>query len=299
MGGEYHSLIMTNNLKTVGLLGFLGALVWLIAIALFPGSNGIWIGLVLAGGLNFFAYFFSDKMALKASRARPVEEHELPSVYAIVRRLAAQADMPMPRIYLIDQPQPNAFATGRNPHHAAVAVTSGIMQLMTEAELEGVLAHELAHVRNRDILISSIAAMLAAALSIFARMALWFGGGRDSRDNPLGAIGGLIALIVAPLAAMVIRMAISRSREYQADASGATITGQPLQLASALDKIGQASQRIPMDVNPAVSQLFISDPLKALQGGRGRRRSVSRWFSTHPPVEDRIQRLQDMYYKGP
>jgi heat shock protein HtpX len=298
-GAQYHSVIMTNNLKTVGMLAFLGALVWLIAIALFPGNGGIWIGFLLAGGMNFVAYFFSDKLALKASRARPVEEHELPAVYAIVRRLAAQADMPMPKIHLIDQPQPNAFATGRNPNHAAVAVTTGIMQIMTEQELEGVLAHELAHVRNRDILISSVAAMLAAALSIFARMALWFGGGRDSRDNPLGAIGGILALILAPIAAMIIRLAISRSREYQADASGATITGQPLQLASALNKIGQATARVPMDVNPAVSQLFIADPLKALDGRRNRGSSLARMFSTHPPIEDRIQRLQDMYYKGP
>lgn len=290
---------MTNNLKTVGLLAFLGALVWLIAIAVFGQGSGMWIGFLLAGGMNFVAYFFSDKLALRASRARPVEEHELPAVYAIVRRLTAQADMPMPRIHLIDQPQPNAFATGRNPNHAAVAVTSGILQLMTEEELEGVLAHELAHVRNRDILISSVAAMLAAALSIFARMALWFGAGRDNRDNPLGAIGGLLALIVAPIAAVIIRMAISRSREYQADASGAAITGQPLHLASALNKIGQASARIPMDVNPAVSQLFIADPLKALSGRRNRGNSLARMFSTHPPVEDRIRRLQEMYYRGP
>ncbi len=290
---------MTNNLKTVGLLGFLGALVWLIAIGVLGQSVGLWVGLILAGGINFFAYFFSHKMALKASRAKPVEEHELPTVYAIVRRLAAKAEMPMPSIHLIDQPQPNAFATGRNPANAAVAVTSGILEIMTDEELEGVLAHELAHVANRDILISTIAAMMAAALSIFARMALWFGGGRDSRGSPLGAIGGLLALILAPIAAMVIKMAISRSREFQADASGASITGQPLQLARALQKISQAGERIPMDVNPAVSQLFISDPTMALRGRQRRGGTMRKLFSTHPPVEERIQRLEDMYYRGP
>ncbi len=290
---------MTNNLKTVGLLGFLGALVWIIAIGVLGQSVGLWVGLILAGGMNFFAYFFSDKMALKASRAKLVEEHELPKVYAIVRRLAAKAEMPMPRIHLIDQPQPNAFATGRNPKHAAVAVTSGILEIMTDEELEGVLAHELAHVANRDILISTVAAMMAAALSIFARMALWFGGGRNSREGPLGAIGGLLALILAPIAAVIIKMAISRSREFQADASGASITGQPLQLARALEKISRAGDRIPMDVNPAVSQLFISDPTKALRGRQRRGGTMSKLFSTHPPVEERIQRLENMYYRGP
>ena len=290
---------MQNNLKTVGLLAFLSALVWLIGIGLFGGSNGFWIGLLFAVGLNFFAYFFSDKMALRASRAQPVEEHQLPNVYAMVRRLAQMADMPMPRIYYIDSPQPNAFATGRNPDHAAVAVTAGILQIMDDNELEGVLAHELSHVRNRDILISSVAAMLAAALSIFARMALWTGGGRD-RDNPFGGILTLVSLFVAPLAAMIIRMAISRSREYQADASGAALTGQPLHLASALAKIGQATARVPMQVDPAVSQLFIEDPLKAF-GNRDRRGggTLARMFATHPPMEDRVRRLEEMHYKGP
>ena len=170
-----------NNMKTVALLAFLSALVWGIFYS-YGGPNGLWIGLVLAVGINFFAYFFSDKMALAASRARPVEEHELPQVYSIVRSLAHRSEMPMPRIYVIDSPQPNAFATGRNPSHAAVAVTTGILGVLTTDELEGVLGHELSHVKNRDILISSIAAMLAAALSIFARMAFWFGGGgRDAR----------------------------------------------------------------------------------------------------------------------
>ncbi len=285
-----------NNLKTVALLGFLSALVWYLGWALFGGTGGFYIGLLFAVGLNFVAYFFSDKMALAASRARPVTEEELPQVYSIVRNLTTQAGMPMPRIYVIDSPQPNAFATGRNPKHAAVAVTTGILQILNYEELEGVLAHELAHVRNRDILISSIAAMLAAALSIFARMAFWFGGGRRSRDNPLGGIVALLSLILAPIAAMIIRLAISRAREYQADESGALLSGQPLALASALRKLEVGTSRIPMEVNPAVSQLFIADPLKALnrRGGGG----FSKLFSTHPPIEDRIRRLEQMVYGG-
>jgi heat shock protein HtpX len=277
-----------NNMKTVGLLAFLSALVWGVAYS-FGGTYGLWIGLVLAVGINLVAYFFSDKMALAASRARPVEEHELPQVYAIVRSLAARAEMPMPRIYLIDSPQPNAFATGRNPEHAAVAVTTGILPMLTNDELEGVLGHELSHVRNRDILISSIAAMLAAALSIFARMAFWFGGGSRDRNNPLGAVVGLVAIIVAPLAAMLIRLAISRTREYQADASGAELTGRPIMLASALEKISACAARIPMRVNPAVSQLYIENPLKAMRGN-----SLTKLLSTHPPMEDRVRRLQEM-----
>jgi heat shock protein HtpX len=276
-----------NNLKTVALLGFMSALVWGIAYT-WGGANGFWLGLVLAVGINFVAYFFSDKMALAASRAKPVEEHQLPQVYSIVRSLAARAEMPMPRIYVIESAQPNAFATGRNPKHAAVAVTTGILQTLSYDELEGVLGHELSHVQNRDILISSVAAMLAAALSIFARMAFWFGGDRD-RNNPLGAVVGILALILAPFAAMLIRMAISRTREYQADASGATLTGRPLMLASALQKISAGTARQPMNVNPAVSQLFIDNPLKAVRGG-----GFSKLFSTHPPVEDRVERLQEM-----
>jgi len=284
---------MTNNLKTVGLLALLTALVWGLGYT-FGGANGFWIGLIFAAVLNFFAYFFSDKMALAASRAKPVEEHQLPQVYSIVRNLAARADMPMPRIYAIDSPQPNAFATGRNPKHAAVAVTGGLLQSMNNDELEGVLAHELSHVQNRDILISSVAAMLAAALSIFARMAIFMGSGNDNRNNPLAAIAGLLSLIIAPIAAMIIRMAISRSREYQADASGAALTGRPIALASALAKLGAGTARIPMQVNPAVSQLFIEDPLKAFgrrsPGGGG----LMKLFQTHPPIEDRIERLQQM-----
>lgn len=285
-----------NNVKTAGLLAFMTILL-VIVVQAYGGSA--MTALIFAAIFNLGAYFFSDKLAIAASRAKPVEEHELPQVYGIVRRLALQAEMPMPRIYLMDSPQPNAFATGRNPKHAAVAVTTGILQVMTNEELEAVLAHELAHVRNRDILISSIAAMIAAALSMLARFAFFFGGGGRDRDNPMGAIGALVVLIVGPIAAMFIRFAISRAREYQADASGAALTGQPLHLASALHKIGQATERIPMQVNPAVSQLFIANPLKAFGSKRQGGGQLARLFSTHPPIEDRIKRLEEMAYGGP
>jgi heat shock protein HtpX len=276
-----------NNLKTVGLLAFMTTLLWLVAYALFP-EGGFVIGLLIAVGFNLLAYFFSDKLALAASRARPVTEEELPQVYAIVRRLALQKNMPEPRIYIIDSPQPNAFATGRSPKKAAVAVTAGILDLLTADELEGVLAHELAHVSNRDILISSIAAMIAAALTMLARMAFWFGGG-DNRESPLGAIGAIISLVVAPIAAMLIRLAISRTREFQADATGAETTGRPMMLASALEKISAGTARIPMNVNPATAQLFIDNPMKAVRGG-----GLMKLLSTHPPTEERIERLTMM-----
>jgi heat shock protein HtpX len=276
-----------NNLKTVGLLAFMTTLLWLVAYALFP-DGGFVIGLLIAVGFNLLAYFFSDKLALAASRARPVTEEELPQVYAIVRRLALQKNMPEPRIYIIDSPQPNAFATGRSPKKAAVAVTTGILEVLTVDELEGVLAHELAHVSNRDILISSIAAMIAAALTMLARMAFWFGGG-DNRGSPLGAIGAIISLVVAPIAAMLIRMAISRTREFQADATGAETTGRPMMLASALEKISAGTARIPMNVNPATAQLFIDNPMKAVRGG-----GLMKLLSTHPPTEERIERLTMM-----
>jgi heat shock protein HtpX len=276
-----------NNLKTVGLLAFMTTLLWLVAYALFP-EGGFVIGLLIAVGFNLLAYFFSDKIALAASRARPVTEEELPQVYAIVRRLALQKSMPEPRIYIIDSQQPNAFATGRSPKKAAVAVTAGILELLTVDELEGVLAHELAHVSNRDILISSIAAMIAAALTMLARMAFWFGGG-DNRESPLGAIGAIISLVVAPIAAMLIRLAISRTREFQADATGAETTGRPLMLASALEKISAGTARIPMNVNPATAQLFIDNPMKAVRG-----RGMMKLLSTHPPTEERIERLTMM-----
>lgn len=278
-----------NNAKTVGLLAVLTALLFWVTFTLFRGAqNGPGIAIGVAVLFNFAAYFFSDKIALAATRARPVTEEELPQFYAIMRRLTAGTNMPMPALYVIDSPQPNAFATGRSPNKAAVAVTTGILQVLDHDELEGVLAHELAHVRNRDILISSIAAMIGAAISILMRFAFWFGRG-DDRNNPLGAIGLLISLIVAPLAAMLIRFAISRTREFQADHTGAEITGRPLKLASALEKISAGTARIPMNVDPAHSQMFIDNPLKAVRGG-----GFLKLFSTHPPTDERIQRLLDM-----
>lgn len=274
-----------NNLKTVGLLAFMTALLAWVVYA-FGGGFGWMIAVIV--GFNLLAYFFSDKMALASTGARPVTEAELPQVYAMVRRLTMQMGMPEPGIYVIDSPQPNAFATGRSPKKAAVAVTTGILQTLDNNELEAVLGHELAHVQNRDILIGSIAAMIGAALSVVARMGFWFGGG-DNRNNPLGAIGAILSIIIAPIVAMLIQFAISRTREFQADKSGAEITGQPLQLASALAKISAGTSRVPMKVNEATSQLFIDNPLKAVRG-----RGMTKWFSTHPPVEERIERLHNM-----
>lgn len=263
------------------------------------GTSGATIALVIATLINFGMYFFSHKIALRSAKAQPVTEIELPNVYTIVRSLAQRENMPMPDIYLIQSPQPNAFATGRNPAHAAVAVTTGILELMDHNELEAVLAHELSHVRNRDILISTIAATVAVALSFLSRMALWGGMGRDRRDNPAGMIIGLVAMILAPIAAMVIQMAISRSREYEADRSGAAITGSPLALARALGKLEAGTAQIPMQVNPSTAQLFIADPLKAFGRGGGRGRGgamggLGKMFSTHPPIAERIERLTDM-----
>ncbi len=283
-----------NNLKTVGLLAALGAVIVLVGQTL-GGTNGAIIALGIAAVLNFGMYFFSDKMALKASRARPIEEGEMPQVTSIVSKLAQMENMPMPKLYYIDSPQPNAFATGRSPKHAAVAVTGGILELMTNEELEGVLAHELAHVRNRDILIGTIAATMAAALSIFARMAMWGAlGGRRNNNSPLGGIVALISIILAPLAAMIIKLAITRAREYQADRTGAGITGQPLALASALRKLEAGTSRIPMNVNPAVAPLYIADPLKAFGGKKDGGGKLRKLFATHPPISDRVARLEEM-----
>lgn len=274
-----------NNLKTVGLLAFMTALLALVVY--WMGGGFVWMIAVIVG-FNLLAYFFSDRLALASTGARPVSEEELPQVYGIVRRLAMQIDMPVPSIHVIDSPQPNAFATGRSPKKAAVAVTTGILQTLNNEELEAVLGHELAHVQNRDILVSSIAAMIGAALALIARFGFWFGGG-GNRNNPLGAIGAILMLIIAPVIAMLIRFAISRTREFQADKTGAEITGQPLQLASALQKISAGASRTPMRVNEATSQLFIENPLKGVKG-----RGMAKWFSTHPPVEERVERLQNM-----
>lgn len=281
-----------NNLKTAGLLGLLGAVFIAVGFAL-GGSGGATVALAFAVLFNGAMYFFSDKLALRSTRAIPVTEEQLPDVYRIVRTLAQHQNMPMPGIYFIESPQPNAFATGRNPQNAAVAVTRGILDLMNYQELEGVLAHELSHVRNRDILISSVAATIGAALSFITRMAFWTGLGGRSRDNgPLGAVGAILALIIGPLVAMLMQFAISRTREYQADRSGAEMTGSPLALASALRKLEMGTSRIPMQTNDAVAQLFIADPMKAL--GRNRRGGGRRAFSTHPPIDERVKRLEAM-----
>ena len=252
----------------------------------FGGQSGMTMALILALGINAFSYWFSDRIVLKMYRAREVNSAEAPELYEIVRRLAHKAGLPMPRVYVIEQPQPNAFATGRNPEHAAVAVTTGIMKLLGPEELEGVIGHELAHVKHRDILIGTVAATIAGAISYLAHIAQWamiFGGRDDDDGNPFAAI---VMMIVAPIAAMLIQMAISRSREYAADAGGARIAGKPRHLSSALRKLGSASQQIPMQAEPATAHMFIVNPLSG--------KSMARLFSTHPPMEERIARLEKM-----
>lgn len=282
--------MVVNTLKTAVLMAMLGGLLVLLGYW-FGGATMALIALGIAVVLNFGVYFFSDKLALRAARAVPVEELELPNVYSIVRSLAQRENMPMPAIYVIESPQPNAFATGRSPKHAAVAVTRGILELMNYQELEGVLAHELSHVKNRDILIATIAATLGAALTFLARIALWGGGGNRRNSGGIGIAITLVAWILAPLAAALIQFAISRSREFQADKSGAEMTGSPLVLASALEKLGAGTARIPMQVNPAVSQLFIADPMKAFSKDRKKAGTFAKLFSTHPPIEERVERL--------
>jgi heat shock protein HtpX len=256
------------------------------------GRQGMTIGLIMAVAMNGISYFFSDKIALRSSGAQPVSREELPRLYEVMERLATKAQLPMPKLYVIPQPAPNAFATGRNPSHASVAVTAGLMELMNDDELEGVIAHELSHVRNYDILITSIAATLAGAITWIASMGRWamiFGGFGGSRDNDRGG-GGLAALlmiIVAPFAALLIQLGISRQREFGADASGARMVGHPYGLISALEKLGAYNQRIPMDVSPATASLFIVAPLSARQVFTG-------LFSTHPPLSERIAVLRNM-----
>lgn len=253
------------------------------------GRNGMVIAFVLSVVFNFGTYFFSDKLALAMYRAQPVTREELPRAYDVVERLAAKQGLPMPKVYVIPTESPNAFATGRNPKHASVAVTHGILQLLDDEELEGVLAHELGHVRNRDILTSSIAATLAGAITMVARMGYWaslFGGygGRDDRDRGGGGLGGLFMIILAPIAASLIQLAISRSREYEADATGARETGNPYALARALQKLDDYSRRIPMQASPTTAHLFIVAPLLGSGG-------IANLFSTHPPIKERIRRL--------
>jgi heat shock protein HtpX len=277
-------------LRTTLLLGALTGIIMGIG-QLLGGSQGLILAFVFAIIMNFGSYWFSDKIVLAMYGARQVSEAEAPMLYRIVHNLALRAGMPMPRLYIIPSEAANAFATGRNPQHAAVAVTEGILRLMNERELTGVLAHELSHVQNHDILISSIAATLAGVIMMIARMARWsaiFGG--MSRDNDREGGGGVIGLIamsiLAPIAAMLIQMAISRTREFAADTTGARTSGDPLGLASALGKLGAAAERIPLDASPQTSHLFIVNPLSG--------RSLMRLFSTHPPLEERIERLQAM-----
>jgi heat shock protein HtpX len=275
----------SNALKTVLLLGLLSGLLLMAGQAM-GGRNGLYIGLGLAVAMNFVSYFFSEKIALSMYSAQPVTETENPEVYRrigpMVQRLCEKMALPMPRLWLIPEDSPNAFATGRDPSHSSVAVTSGILQVMDDREVEGVIAHELGHVLNRDILISSVAATIAAALTTMARMAFWFGGSRDNERG--GGGGGLLMMIVAPFAAMLIQMAISRTREYGADEVSAKYCGTPYYLINALQKLENYSKRIPMDASPATAHMFI---IKPFSGG-----SVMRWFSTHPSTEDRIARLQ-------
>jgi len=266
------------------MVGLTLVLVW--AGAAFGGQSGMTIALILALAMNGFSYWFSDKLVLKMYKAQEVSESEAPELHSMVRRLSQRAELPMPKVYLINQDQPNAFATGRNPDHAAVAVTTGIMRILEREELEGVIGHELAHIKHRDILIGTVAATVAAAISYLAHMAQWamiFGGRDDDDGNPLVAI---VMMIVAPIAAMMIQMAISRSREYVADSGGARITGNPRHLASALKKLHMASQKVPMKAEPATAHMFIVSPLS---GGR-----MTKLFSTHPPMEERVARLEGM-----
>lgn len=278
---------MENRVKTVLLLGALTGFFILVG-GMAGGRQGIIIAFILAVFMNFFTYWFSDKIVLAIYRAQEVTEAQAPDLYRIVANLTQKAGMPMPKVYTIPSQSPNAFATGRNPAHAAVAVTEGMLKLVNSAELEGVLAHELTHVKNRDTLICAIAATIAGAIMVLASMARWtamfggFGGrGDERRDN---IVGLLFMAILAPFAAMLIQMAISRSREYLADDGAADLTGNPNGLASALGKLASYSQRIPLDANPSTAHLFIVNPLSAQR--------IGRFFSTHPPIEERIERLR-------
>jgi heat shock protein HtpX len=272
---------MGNMFKTAVLLTAMTLLLVLFGGA-FAGQRGMAIALVFAAVMNFVSYFYSDKLALAAYRAQPVTREQLPRAYQIVERLTQRSNLPMPKIYVITNDSPNAFATGRNPQHASVAVTQGILNLLTDEELEGVLAHELGHVNNRDILISSIAATLAGAITYLARFGMFFGGGDRERRSG-GGLAALIMMILAPLAALMIQMAVSRSREYQADETGAHMTGNPYALASALGKLDAYSKQLPMQASPSTAHLFIVAPLLGMNFGS--------LFSTHPPIAKRIERL--------
>ncbi|MBI3121776.1 MAG: zinc metalloprotease HtpX [candidate division NC10 bacterium] len=282
---------MSNTLKTTALLAALTVLFILIG-GMVGGEQGMVMAFLFAGLMNFASYWWSDRIVLWMYGAQEVSEAEAPEFHALVRRLAQRAGLPMPRVYVIPTDTPNAFATGRNPDHAAVAATQGILRILSPDELEGVMAHELGHVRHRDILISTVAATLAGAIMMLARMAqwaAWFGGGRSSEadEGGLGGILGLVLLaILAPLAAMLIQMAISRAREYLADAAGAQISRKPWALADALEKLERAATAVPLEANPATAHLFIVNPLRGS--------SILNWFPTHPPVEERVARLRAM-----
>jgi len=279
---------MSNVFKTALLLAVLTVMLVLLGGAL-GGRQGMLVALILAVAMNFASYWWCDKIVLAMYRAQPITEAEAPRLYNMVRRLASKAGVPMPRVYLIPTEQPNAFATGRNPEHAVVAVTEGILRILDDEELEGVLAHELAHVTNRDILISTIAATLAGAITYLAHMAQWaafFGGGRHDDDDGPSPIAVMLMAIVAPLAAMLVQAAVSRSREFQADATGARLAGRTWGLSKALEKLEMAKHAVPMDANPATAHMFIVNPLSG--------RALMRLFSTHPPIEERIARLRSM-----
>jgi heat shock protein HtpX len=278
---------MGNQIRTTILLAVMTALILWVG-QLLGGRQGMMIALIFAAGMNFFSYWYSDKLVLKMYRASELTPGQAPEFYATVQRLTQRAGLPMPKLYVIPQQAPNAFATGRNPEHAVVAVTEGLLKLMNHEEVTGVVAHELAHVKNRDILIGSIAATMAGAVMILATMARWsaiFGGGsQDEEGGGTGVIGLIAMSIIAPMAAMIIQMAISRSREYLADATGASFAGNSEGLAGALEKLGAYSKKLPMDANPSTAHMFIVNPLSG--------RSLMSLFSTHPPLEERIARLR-------
>jgi len=276
-----------NTLKTTFLMALLTVLLVTLGGAL-GGKSGMAMAFIMAAGMNFFSYWFSDKMVLSMYGAQEISESDDPRFYGIVRRLAQRANLPMPKVYLINSDTPNAFATGRNPEHAAVAATSGILRILSEEELAGVMAHELAHVKNRDILIQTIAATFAGAITYMAHMAQWAAmfGGRSDDDEGGGIFGTILMAILAPIAAMLVQMAISRSREFGADAGGASISGNPLSLANALQKLEMGNQQIPMHANAATAHMFIVNPLTG--GG------LMSLFSTHPPMAERVARLQEM-----
>jgi heat shock protein HtpX len=279
---------MSNVFKTAILLALLTAMLVLLGGAV-GGRQGMLVAFFIALVMNFVSYWWSDKIVLKMYGAQEIGEAQAPGLYAMVHRLASKAGIPMPRVYMIPSDQPNAFATGRNPEHAVVAVTEGIMRILDDDELEGVLAHEISHVTNRDVLIGTIAATLAGAITYLAHMAQWaafFGGGRRDDDDAPSPIVMILMAVVAPLAAMLVQLAVSRSREFGADASGARLAGRTWGLSKALEKLDMAAQQVPMQANPATAHMFIVNPLTGA--------SFSRLFSTHPPTEERIARLRAM-----